>query len=250
MNRELLIFARRIEDILDHVRSSKVAKRIDFLSTAEKEVLLKVLGRALDVSVVFSGGFEPAERVRATIFPVEMSEEEIDESVLVFKIDVIGEEQGSITHSQALGSIMSLNIDRNVIGDVVVGEKGAYFSACVEFEDFLKTHLIKIGRHNVELVKQEGIVKREEKFEDIEIVVSSMRLDTLVKFLIRGSRKKAEEHLEAGFVRVNQIVDKKPSRVCEVGDVLSIRRAGRFKVHQIKKKTKSGKIVLVLRKSV
>lgn len=250
MNRELRIFAGRIEDILNHIQDSNVAKRIDFMSAAEREVLLRMVAKSLEASVVFSGGFEPSERLRATLLPVDMDEEDVDESVIVFKIEIIGDEEGSITHSQVLGSLMSLGIDRNVIGDIAVSEEGTYFAACIEFEDFLKTHLTKIGRYDVHLNKQEEVVKREQKFEEIEIVVSSMRLDTLVKFLIRGSRKKAEEYLEAGFVRVNHIDDKQPSRVCQVGDVLSIRRAGRFEINRIKAKTKSGKTVLVLRKSV
>lgn len=250
MNEELRIFARRVEDVLNYVQDSGVAKRIDFVSIAEHEVLARVVAKKIEANVVFSGGFEPSERVRPTFLPTSMDEEEADESVVVFKIELIGHDEGSVTHSQVLGSLMSLNIDRNVIGDVAVSGKEAYFAACVEFEDFLTTHLTKIGRYNVRLVKQEGIVKREQKFEEIEIVVSSMRLDTLVKFLIRGSRNKAEEYLDAGFIRVNQVVDKKGSRICKVGDVLSIRRAGRFEVSQIKKTTKSGKTVLVLRKSV
>lgn len=250
MNRELRIFAGRIEDILNHIQVSNAAKRIDFMSAAEQEVLLRMVAKSLEASVIFSGGFEPSERLRGTLFPVSMDEEEIDESVIVFKIEIIGDEEATITHSQVLGSLMSLGIDRNVIGDISASEEGTYFAACIEFEDFLKTHLTKIGRFDVHLAKQEGVIKREPKFEEIEIVVSSMRLDTLVKFLIRGSRKKADDYLEAGFVRVNHIDEKQSSKVCQVGDVLSIRHAGRFEINRIKTKTKGGKTVLVLRKSV
>ncbi|MCL2560531.1 MAG: YlmH/Sll1252 family protein [Turicibacter sp.] len=243
-----LAFTKRIKDLLATTAFTSKVKVIDFLNVSEQDVLEKMTAKQTDVSVVFGGGFEGAERNRAIIFPSFMVADERAVNVSLFRIEVIG--SGEINHSQVLGSLMGLNIDRSVIGDIVVDETGTFFASCREFDRFLMENFTKVGRHDIRLeVIQESVV-REQQFEEVEIIVSSMRLDVVVKALIQASRGKAEEYLDAGFVRLNHTVDKKPSRTCDVGDILSIRRHGRFKISEMKKTTKSGKFVLVVRKSV
>ena len=145
---------------------------------------------------------------------------------------------------------MGLNIDRCVIGDIVVDTNGAFFASCSEFDEFLKENFTKVGARDIRLELVEEAIRRDQQFEDVEIIVSSMRLDVVVKALIKASRGKAEECLDAGFVRLNHMVDKKPSRTCQIGDILSIRKHGRFKIIEVKKTTKSGKLVLVVSKSI
>ena len=245
---ELKEFTKRAKDILTNVTFTNRMKYLDFLNISEQEVFKAMAKKYDDVDVVFEGGFKAAERRRAIVVPTAIPKEAIDPKITMFKIEVIA--TGEVTHSQVLGSLMGLNIDRSVIGDITVDDKGAFFAACSEFDDFLKENFTKVGRHDIQLIVQEESVEREVHTENIEIIVSSMRLDVIVKALIQASRGKAEEYLEAGFVRHNHAVEKKVSRVCHVGDVLSIRKAGRFRIIENKKTTKSGKLVLVVSKSV
>jgi len=245
---DLKDFTKRTKDLLSTVVFTDKVKMIDFLNIAEQEVLESMARKFEDVNVVFDGGFESAERKRAIVFPTFMIVDDIDTNVSVFKIEVIG--IGEVTHSQVLGSLMGLNIDRSVIGDIMVDSNGAFFASCREFDGFLKEYFTKVGRHDIRLELVEETVVRNQQFEDMEIIVSSMRLDVVVKALIQASRTRAEEYLDAGFVRLNHAVDKKASRMCHVGDVLSIRKHGRFKIVENKKTTKSGKYVLVVSKSV
>ena len=241
-------FTRRASDILSTVALTGRIKRLDFLNIKEQSALESMVAKLVDVSVIFDGGFETAQRRRAVIFPIFMAVESIDVLVSIFKIEVIG--TGDVTHSQVLGSLMALKIDRSVIGDIAINTNDAYFVSCSEFDEFLKGHFTKVGSQEIylELVKERVVHKPQ--FEDVEIIASSMRLDVVVKALINASRGKASEYLNAGFVRLNHVVDKKPSRMCNVGDILSIRKHGRFKISEIKKITKSGKFVVVVSKNV
>ena len=241
-------FTKRAKDMLSNVEKTCRVKVIDFLNTNEQSALEAMAAKFDDVSVIFGGGFDSAMRCRAVIFPVFMTAESIDLKVSIFKVEVIG--AGKITHSQVLGSLMGLAIKRCVIGDIVVDQNDVFFASCSEFDDFLKEHFTEVGVRGVRLELVEEIVTLESQFEDVEIIVSSMRLDVVVKALINASRRKSDEYLDAGFVRLNHVIDKKPSRVCNVGDILSIRKHGRFKISEVKKTTKSGKFVLVVSKSI
>jgi len=244
----LLVFTRRAKDVLSAVAATDQVKIIDFLNTNEQSTL-EGLARKMDyITVQFNGGFELADRRRAIIFPTFMSAESIDAKVSLFKIEVIG--SGEITHSQVLGSLMSLAINRSVIGDIVVNSDGAFFASCSEFDDFLVDNFTMVGRYNIRLELLEEIIVNEQKFAEMEIIVSSMRLDVVVSALINASRSKAAEYLEAGFVRLNHAEVKKVSRICRIGDVLSIRKHGRFKIVENKKTTKRGKFVVVVNKNM
>jgi len=245
---DLKAFTKRMKDILSTVVFTDRIKLIDFLNMGEQSALEAMVAKNPDVSVMFEGGFESAERRRAVLFPTFMTADSMDAKVSIFQIEVIG--TGEITHSQILGSLMGLNIDRSVMGDITVDTKGAFFASCREFDPFLKEHFRSVGRHDIRLELVEGVIVREQQVETVEVIVSSMRLDVVVKTLIQGSRGKAEGYLDAGFIRLNHAVDKKPSRLCHVGDILSIRKQGRFKIVEIKKTTKSGKFVLVVHKHI
>jgi len=245
---DLVTFTRRAKDMLaTAIRGNKI-RLMNFLNASEAEVLAGMVGNTEDVDIVFAAGFEGGERQRAALIPSFIKNPTVDIPISVFKIEVISGSE--INHSQVLGSLMGLDIDRNLIGDIVVGKEGVYFASCSEFDVFLLESFTKVGRHDIRLERMTETISTGQQFENIEVIVSSMRLDVVVKALVQGSRNSAEEYLNSGYVRLNHVVDKKPSRNCNVGDLLSIRKHGRFKITEIKKKTKGGKFILVIRKSV
>jgi len=241
-------FTKRAKDMLKSVCGTRRVKLIDFLNISEQTALKRMAANLNDVSIVFAGGFALADRKRAVIFSSCLSDQSMDAKVSVFKIDVI--DSAEITHSQVLGSLMGLNIDRSVIGDIMVDSDGAFFASCSEFDKFLIDNFTKVGRHSIRLELVEELITRSQMFEEMEIIVSSMRLDVVVSALINTSRGKSSHYLEAGFVQLNHVVSKKISKLCQVGDIISIRKHGRFKIIKNKKITKSGKFVLVIYKNV
>lgn len=241
-------FTKRIKDIIANVTYTDKIKYLEFLNETEYEILQAMAAKNSEINLVSSGGFIKASRNRVVIAPQYIPPTNIDAKVTVFNIEVIA--NANITHSQILGSLMALNISRSIIGDITVTETDAMFAACKEFEEFLFENFTKVGRHDIRLAIIDGVIKNESLTEEIEVIVSSMRLDVIVKALTNSSRKKAEDYLDAGFVRHNHNVEKKVSKQCRVGDILSIRKHGRFKIIDNNKTTKSGKIVLVVNKSI
>ena len=88
----------------------------------------------------------------------------------------------------------------------------------------------------------------ENEYEDLNIIISSMRLDNFVSELAKCSRTKANEIIEAGRVFVNSINEFKISKKIELNDIITIRGKGKFIFEGIGKETKSGKLLVNIKK--
>ena len=179
---EKVEFTKRAKQMLGVVAATHRVRRADFLNASEQSILEKMVANFNDVSVIFAGGFEFAERKRAIIFSTFMRAESIDKNVSIFRIEVIG--KAKITHSQVLGSLMGLAIRRSVIGDIMVNSEGVFFASCSDFDEFFQDSFTKVGHHFIRLEKIEEVIECKQEFEELEIIVSSMRLDVVVKSLI------------------------------------------------------------------
>jgi len=87
---------------------------------------------------------------------------------------------------------------------------------------------------------------QEKTFKQVSIIVPSLRLDNFVSDLARISRVKANELITANLVFLNGKCDLKPSKQLEPGDIITIRRKGKFIFREIQKTTKSGNLVLLI----
>jgi len=241
-------FTKYIKDQIFQVQQTDRIKYLDFLNEAQIKILDDMVRNDKTVNVYFNGGVIGANRKRGIITPTYIEEDAVDFKLSVYKIEVIG--LGIITHSQVLGSLMSLNIDRSIIGDIIVTKDHAQFVAISNFDHFFNEFFNKVGRFDIRLYKITEQIIKNDNFEIVTVIVSSMRLDVIVKSLMNASRTKAEEFITAGNVRHNHAVEKKISKVCHLGDVLSIRKYGRFKLVDNEKTTKSGKYKLIINKSV
>ena len=88
------------------------------------------------------------------------------------------------------------------------------------------------------------------KFQPVGGVVASERLDCLVALLAGAGREKAAQMIAGGFVSVNHRETLSASARIASGDVISIRRCGRFIVDALGPKTKKGRLSIQCRKYI
>ncbi len=74
-----------------------------------------------------------------------------------------------------------------------------------------------------------------------------MRLDNIVKAIINKARDVSADLIKSGDIKVNFVVEDKASSLLKEGDLLSIRRFGRFLIYKEFGTTKSGKIKLEIK---
>lgn len=151
-------------------------------------------------------------------------------------------------HKHYLGSIMSLGLKREILGDLIVKEGICYGIINEELFMFLKENLKMIGKIPVEVEEITSMEIPETEFKELVESIASLRLDVVTAALGNFSRNSAIEALESGDVALNYNVDKDKSKLVKEGDILSIRRKGKFLIDSVIGESKKGKIRILIKK--
>lgn len=223
---------------------------------AEKTIAEKFLREnSIKNYIFFGGNGEDSERKVLIFFPEKFSKEIIeknyDQMISVIRIELPKDEE--YEHRVYLSGIMKLGVKREKVGDILVRKNGADIIVLNEVSQFLLSNLSELTRFRrakFSLINVKDIEIQEKQFEDINIIVSSMRLDCFVSELARTSRGKAIQIIEEQRVFVNYNLETKFSKKINMGDVITIRGKGKFVVQEIISKTKSDKYFLNIKKYV
>lgn len=216
----------------------------DFLNPHEVNLAKSVLNRFKDeISYEVDGGYNDAENCIIYIYP-SYETDILNEDIDIFRFESIP----TIKHKDVLGSLLGLGIERKKIGDILIGRKYTYFFAKNEISSFVELSLNKISRYNVKIERVEDvseIPKKEYIYKDI--IVASPRLDSIVSSCLNISRSNAKNKIKSGEVKLNYSVEDRPSVEVSAGDLISVRKFGRFQIDEFYKKTKRGNIVLKIK---
>lgn len=218
-------------------RANRIAKT-PFLTLEEQEILTSM---TQNYQVEMHGGFENSERKRALIIPVD-SYEEVD-----FGISVISAKCDNnfykLTHSDVLGAIMNIGIEREVVGDIVFKDSYIYIAVSDSIVQFVMSQLTRIGKVFVNFEIAKKIPERSLNIEEFEIVCTSRRLDTLVAHFAKCNREEAKNKITDKQVKVNGLIVDKHDKIIQDNSMISIRKHGRFIVYNEVGKTKKDNIV-------
>lgn len=235
---------RKVIDKIESVMKSHIAQSTDFLNPHEINLSISILNRFKDdISYEVHGGYDDSESSIIYIFPSYKYENDADDIVL-FKF----ESNEKIKHGDVLGSILGLSIDRQKIGDILIGEKYTYFFVKREIANFIEINLTKISKYNIILSREDKITDLPKKEYDYKkIIVSSFRLDNLISKVFNLSRSKVKKMIDVGLVKVNFAKEIRSHFELESGDLVSLRKYGRFRIFDVEGSTKKGNFVIIVR---
>lgn len=148
---------------------------------------------------------------------------------------------------------MKLGVKREKIGDIIVEGDGADIIVSKEITKFLLENVGELTRFSKSTITIENIQdlrKVEVQKEELEIIVSSLRLDNVISELARCSRNKALEIINMERVFINFQVETKKTKQIKTGDIITIRGKGRFVIKELVGQTKSGRTILKIEKFV
>lgn len=211
-----------------------------------KGVSQLVLG---DMVFELCGLTKGCEKNMIAVLPKEFSKEDLLFPVKYFKI-LNKSKFKELEHKHYLGTIMSLGIKRELMGDLIVEGNCCYGVISEDIFSFLVDNLKEIGKNPVTIEEVEAHEIPELKFVEIVDSISSIRLDNIVSAMINNSRSKALELIEAGDVSVNYTVEKEKNRVLKEGDIVTVRKIGKFVFDKILGENKKGKIRINLKKFI
>ncbi|QLK86953.1 RNA-binding protein [Staphylococcus sp. 17KM0847] len=233
-----------IDALLDKVRiaSTQYAPVLThFLDPRGQYILEVIAGSFTDIVVHFNGGPQ-AERCRAIIAPDYYVPTETDFELCVVEIDY-PEKFVTIQHQHVLGTLMSLGIEREQVGDIIIGER-IQFVLTNQLESYIMMELTKIKGATVKLnvVSVQDMVQSKAYWETVDTTVTALRLDVVLKDMIHKSRSIAQALIKRKRVKVNHTVIESVDYQLEQGDLLSIQGFGRARIVTIGERTKKDKL--------
>ena len=251
-NEYKLLVAKVIDKYEFSITKNKIVYT-DFLNMAEISEIKKILKEENVSNYIFYGGKEETDRSLLIFYPEKFSEEMVIKNYeKIFKVIRI-ELPNNIKyeHREFLSGLMKLGIKREKIGDIIVTDYGADIIALNEISEILVNDLkllTRFRKSNIFVIDLHELAETKTEFEELSIIVSSIRLDNFVAELARCSRTNAEELINQGRVFVNSINEFKNSKKININDIITIRGKGKFIFDGIEKETRSGRYLLNMRK--
>jgi len=148
------------------------------------------------------------------------------------------------SHRDVLGALMSLGVERDVLGDLrLVGGKCYAFCRAEMAEHILSLDSVRRTSVSCALIEDaKDIPKPEKQLE--RVAAASERIDALTAELANLSRGKAAELIARQRVLVAGQVCLDPSRKLREGEVFSIRGIGKFRYLGVRGTSKKGRLYL------
>lgn len=156
-----------------------------------------------------------------------------------------------IRHQDIMGTLFSLGIDPSMYGDIIIIDNHYYIYILDIIENFLISNLTIINNSKIDLVKIDinYLSNYERKYETIEFIVSSERIDNIVAHLIHSNRDNTINKIRNKEILVNYDVPKNSYNLKE-GDIISIRKYGKYKYKGIIKNTKKNNYIIRIDKYI
>lgn len=240
---ELDVLRARLTELARRATGGGYFTFTDFLGLAEQSVFAEIKTR-LGVKYKAFGGAEGAERVMIRFG----SEEEIgyDQPFPIACLLVKPRSQKfaeKLSHRDFLGALMSLGIEREVLGDIAIFDNCGYVFVKEELCDFLIDSLVEVRRTPVVCSRCESIPEGElYRTEQRRIQISGERLDAVIARVFSLSREDAQGLFRRGLVFVNGRSVESPSHLPKESDKISVRTFGRFIYRGIEGTSRKGKL--------
>ena len=233
-------FKKRCDSIIDKAYQGGVTL-LGFLDDAEEGILINSLKHHHTINYYSSGRIINCDRKRYFITPYD--NDNIDFKIDLFEI-IYNKKYYEINHRNVLGSLMSLGIKRECIGDIVFNNDKIYFASSKDISEFLLNEFRFVGNAPIELkrvdIDIENIIRYDYKIH----FLASIRLDSIIASGFNISRNIAQEMVFNGLVYINHILCQNTSHNVKEGDIISVRHKGKIILKEIGGNSKSGRIAV------
>ena len=156
-----------------------------------------------------------------------------------------------LTHRDYLGSILNLGIDRSKTGDILIENNTAILFAHDDIVSFLCSELTRIRHTSVKTEELPSFdIQYTPKYEELTGTVASVRLDSLLSLAFSSSRTKLSGLIEGGRVFVNGKLITSNGYQPNEGDLISVRKMGKFRFAGIGNKTRKHRIYVRIQKYI
>lgn len=233
------LFCSKLDDAVELCLTRQRPYFFSFLSERKQALAENYLKSVHFDNFDFFGGYENSERKVLGLFFGDPCDDEFPVSPIVFKF----RDCDKLSHRDFLGALMSLGIERETVGDILVEDGRCVVFVKSELKDFITSQIFKIGNVGIRFdeFKPSDLPKGRGE-EEFFFTVSSMRLDNIVAAITGLSREKTKALIMSGCVSVNYVPTQNVSQTIKNDTCLTIRGRGKFVLNSILGKTKKGRI--------
>ncbi len=215
-----------------------------FLGMNEQSELRSALRLLPEQSYSLWGGHENSERQMARFGnPLEFGYEEPYPIVILKASPISDKYADELTHRDWLGALMSLGIERSVLGDILLKDKDAYLFCQQQMADYIIENLISVKHTNMSVSIVDSLPEIAiDQGREQDIQVASERLDAVISKVFNLSRSDSMKYTSRQKVFVNGILVENNSKPLREGDLCTVRGLGRFQVVSFNGMSRKGKI--------
>ena len=158
----------------------------------------------------------------------------------------------TLKHSDILGTLFSLGIDEHLFGDIIIWNNHYYFYTFKYMNTFFEMELKKIKNANITLIEKDIniLCNYQQKFQEIKIINSSLRIDSVIAKIIHTNRDKVKDLIKDKKIVYNYELLTNSTKNISLNDTFSIRKFGKYKFIEIEGNTKKNNLVLIIHKYI
>lgn len=243
------ILLNKISDWVYLAENKYITKFSFFLNEKQAMLCEKVLKSLKFDNYKFYGGYDKAERKVLCVYSQydEIDYNDFPIELLTFKY----RPQDKLSHRDFLGVLMSLDIARNTVGDILLDDGCAVVFLYNTVTQLVVESISKIGKVGVNISKgMPDTIIGVKDFQEIEGTVASLRLDCIVALALRVSREKARNIISSKGIDVNYMTVNKPDFLLEESDKFSIRGYGKFLFDSVNGVSQKNRFHITLKKYI
>ncbi|ASN05839.1 YlmH family RNA-binding protein [Virgibacillus necropolis] len=243
-------FITRVLSWKEQVERSYQSILTDFLDPREQQIITSLIDTSGDdLTMQLFGGGKYSERKRAIIAPYYQEVRQEDFGVTILQA-TYHDKFISLSHSDVMGTFLSLGLERRKLGDIVVQDGLIQILLADDIRTYVVMNLTTIKKATVRLETKplSALVEKELNWILEDKLVSSMRLDTIIKEVYSISRQSAADSIMKKLVKVNYRLVQDRSFSVQADDLISFKGKGRSKIDRINGKTKKEKWKITIAK--
>ena len=252
MSKEEQQFIHRLIELSGKAYQRGIGTYSDFLDLNELNILYSIPKDQLYTSFQLWGGYDLSERQMVAFIPDALCCN-LNYPMIPLEIRASNRKFAEeLTHRDYLGAILNLGITRIKIGDILVTDSSsAIVFVQKSIADYIGKELSKV-RHTMVSVSASSPedISYSPRFEEIRGTVASLRLDSLLSIAFSASRTKLTALIEAGRVFVNGRLITSNGYQIKEGDIISVRKMGKFKYIESLSKTKKNRTFVLIHKYI
>ena len=151
-----------------------------------------------------------------------------------------------LSHREILGSLFGLNIDSEMFGDIIINNDHNYIIVMNSIYNLIINDYNMVGNHHIKLkeVPIETIKNYKRQYQELKLIVSSLRIDTVISRLIATSRDQVKKKFTDDEVALNYELCHKLNYTLKPNDIVSIRKYGKYKFDDIIGTSKKGNFIV------